>query len=221
MTKKEEAIKLRLLGKSYNEIVDVVGVSKGTLSYWFKNNNKLDKIKTQNISKAKKQWALNITKYNKERSKRCRLKWETDQLSAKKDIKTINNKELLILGTALYWAEGYKRGNWNVIFCNSDPNMNKIMMKYFTTICKVSKSKIKAQIHIHNDNDYPQALSYWSKTLSLPKQQFQRPLTLLSKSSKGKMPHRLPYGTLRIRINDVELLNKIKGWILALANHGV
>jgi hypothetical protein len=221
MNKKEIAIQLRLTGKSYNEIVRIIKVSKGTLSYWFKGNKQLEKIKKDNISRAKKQWAKNITKYNKKRSKLCRLAWKKEQARARRDIISINNKELLLLGTALYWAEGYKRGNWSVIFCNSDPDINKIMMRYFVKICKIPKNKIRIQIHLHDDNKYQQAINYWSKIIHLPKIQFQKPMLLKSKASKGKMPHRLPHGTLRIRINDVELLNKIKGWISALIEYGV
>ncbi len=43
--KKQEAIGLRRKGKSYNEISEELGISKSTLSDWFKNDEKSQKTK--------------------------------------------------------------------------------------------------------------------------------------------------------------------------------
>jgi hypothetical protein len=212
-TIKPEAIKLRTLGESYNVISKKLNVPKGTLSYWFKNLRESKLTTKRNIAKAKKQWAANITKYNKKRSLIARKKWIDIQNKNTTLIKQINNNELMLIGTALYWAEGYKRGNWNVIFCNADPEMNKLMIKFFIKICKVPPEKIKAQIQLHNNIPPVSALKYWSKITGLTHSQFLKTVFYKNNSSKGMREKHLPYGTLRIRINDVVLVNKIKGWI--------
>jgi hypothetical protein len=134
-------------------------------------------------------------------------------------INKLTKKDLLLIGTALYWAEGYKRGKWSIIFSNADPQMHKLMIKFFTSICQVPIEKIKAQIQIHHNIKPDAALAYWSKTIGLPTKQFSKPTYQLSKSSKLKRNNNLPYGTLRIRINNVELVNKIKGWIVGLTKN--
>lgn len=214
---REQAIEMRKCGCSYNEIIRKVKVSKGTLSYWFKGIKEFDLIKKNNIATAKDKWKENITKYNKNRSVIAREKWKMTQLSAQKDIKGLNLRELWLVGIALYWAEGYKRGNWNVIFCNADPDTNKLMMQFFLRICKVPVEKIRAQIQIHDNISEGKALGFWSKAVSLPKSQFLKSISQKNKASKGVRKNNCPYGTLRLRVNDVVLLNKIKGWISGLS----
>lgn len=215
---KDEAIKMRLSGCSYNEINKKLGVPKGTLSYWFKNIGRSSLITKRNTASAKKIWAANLTKYNKNRSKVARIKWVKIQNQSQKSISHLSKRELMLIGTALYWAEGYKRGNWNVIFSNSDIMTHKLMIRFFTTICDVPLSKLKGQIQTHDNISPEMAVDYWSKKLHIPRSQFLKTYSTVSKTSKHRRANHLPYGTLRIRINDVVLLNKIKGWIKGLSN---
>ena len=171
-TTKTEALALRKSGKSYNVISKKLAVAKGTLSYWFKDIRESELIKKKNIAKAKNQWANNLIKYNKERSTLARKRWTMLQDENRASIHKINDKELMLIGIALYWAEGYKRGNWNVIFCNADPEMNRVMIKFFTKICKVPVDKIKVQIQLHNNVSPSQAERYWTHALKLKRSQF-------------------------------------------------
>lgn len=214
--KKEEAIKLRMAGQSYNEISKKLNVPKGTLSYWFKDLAVSEDIKRKNISAAKRKWSKSITDYNKKRSKIARRRWAQEQTEAAVDIKPFSLNDLKLVGAALYWAEGYKRGNWNVIFSNADPRMHKLMMKFFIKICGVPIDKIKAQVQTHHNVSVPVALKYWSGVIGLPMRQFLKTNISISKSSKFKRGNRLPFGTLRIKIDDVRLVNRIKGWIIGL-----
>lgn len=214
---KQKAIRLRLKGLSYNQISKIINVPKSTLSSWFRNLEVSKAVKKSNIEKAKQIWAKNITVFNKRRSQLCRAQWLQNQNEAKKDIGRISIRELKLIGSALYWAEGYKKGNWNLVFCNSDPDMLALMMEFFLKVCHVPIGKIKAQIQLHPRIIARVATKYWSKVIGLPVRQFSKPMLQISKSSKLKRGNTLPYGTLRIKINDVKLVNKIKGWIEGLS----
>lgn len=217
MNKKETATKLRLKGFSYNQINKRLNVPKGTLSYWFKNIKKSAEITKNNTTTAKKQWAKNIIAYNKQRSVLARRDWLVRQTDAKIEIKKLSSKELKLVGAALYWAEGYKRGNWSIVFCNSDPSMIKLMLVFFKKVCKVPLNKIKVQTQVHHNISIDGAHSYWKRVTHLGSSYFLRPIFQKNISSKSKRKNNLPYGTLRIKINDVRLVNKIKGWISGLA----
>lgn len=210
------AIKFRQKGSSYNEISKKLGIPKSTLSYWFSGIKFSEIIKKNNISHAKKIWAENIIKYNKKRSIDCRKRWEVMQKKSFSDIRRISDYELLLIGAALYWAEGYKKTNWNLVFCNADPEMIKIMIRFFIKICDIPKEKIKAQVQIHKNISSDEAVDYWRKIIKFPKEQFAKSIYQISKASKNKRGNLLPYGTLRLKINDVVLVNKIKGWIEGL-----
>jgi len=212
------AIKLRKLGLSYNKISVRLKIPKSTLSGWFSNMRDLKKIKIKNLKDSRKKAAENITAYNKFRSRLARTRWVQTQQSTEKDIGKISPRELKLVGAALYWAEGYKRGNWNIVFCNSDFLMMKIMMKFFKEVCHVPLNKIKIQIQIHRNVSDKEAKKYWMNKLHLSDKYFLKTMYQISKSSRSKYPNRLPFGTARIKINDVILVNRVKGWITGLAN---
>ncbi|KKS13078.1 MAG: hypothetical protein UU69_C0014G0022 [Candidatus Magasanikbacteria bacterium GW2011_GWA2_41_55] len=177
----------------------------------------LQKIKISNLEESKKRAAENITAYNKHRSQLARARWAQTQKKTEKEIGRMSLRELKLIGAALYWAEGYKRGNWNIVFCNSDFLMMKIMMKFFKEVCHVPLTKIKIQIQIHHNVSDAEARKYWMKKLHLSDKYFLKTMYQVSKSSQSKYPHRLPFGTARIKINDVVLVNRVKGWISGLA----
>jgi len=208
---------MRKNGCSYNQISRNLNIPKSTLSGWFHNMKNFEKIKQRNISQTKKIWAKNIIAFNKSRSKLCRARWQKIQEESAKEIGRLSLRELLLIGAALYWAEGYKKANWSLVFCNSDPEMVKLMTKFFIKLCKIPKDKIKAQVQIHPNISAAEATKHWSSLTHIPIKQFMKPIRQISKSSKFKRGNLLPYGTFRLRINDVKLVNKIKGWIHGLA----
>lgn len=214
---KDIAIKLRKQGKSYNEINKILGIPKGTLSDWFQDLRFSKDIKIKLINEAKNKWARNITDYNKKRAAIILEGARKIQDIESKKIKNISNKELWLLGTALYWAEGSKRERWQVRFTNSDPNMVRFMMYYFRNICNIKEEKFRLTLQIHPNVSEEKAKRYWSNIAEVPPSQFYKTLIAISKASKNKRdPKRLPYGTLRISISDVNAVNRIKGWLKGL-----
>lgn len=219
-TIKIQAIKLRKDGKSYNEINKILKIPKSTLSTWLKKFSFSEEIKNKNISASKKIWAQNITKYNKERSRKAILAAETIEKEAAREIPLLNKTMLKIIGSALYWAEGYKKSRWELLFCNSDPVMVKLMMQFFREICEVPEDKFRPQVQIHPNVSQEIAENYWANITNLDKKIFRKPLTQISKSSKRKKPiNTLPYGTFRIGVANSKVLSRIKGWIKGLSQY--
>lgn len=211
---KQRAILLRKQGKSYNEMAKILGVSKSTLSLWLRDIKMPINIKRKFWDKTRKNWAANITKFNKKRSIIAKQKAQKIQKSASKDIKKISKRELLLIGSALYWAEGFKKSRWEVVFSNSDPLMVRLIMKFFREICQINKDKFRATVQIHPNTTPQKSINYWSKIIKIPKQQFRKTYSRLTPSSKKKRAiNILPYGTLRVSVSDVKTINRIKGWI--------
>ncbi len=134
-------------------------------------------------------------------------------------INSINKKDLLFIGTSLYWAEGSKSNRWQIQFSNSDPAMVKLMMRFFTDICGVEREKFYMQMILYRNLDETRALEYWSRITNIPKHQFKKACYSQSRSSQGKRNKRkLPFGTLQIRVLDKKLTHQIYGYILGLKN---
>ncbi len=214
---KERAIELRKEGKSYNEIHKSLNVPKSTLSGWFRDLRFSEDIKIRLIDETKRKWAQNITDFNKRRAKVILEEAQRMQDEEAKKVPRVSKKELWLLGTALYWAEGSKRERWQARFTNSDPEMIKFIMRYFREICGVEEDKFKLTLQIHPNVSEEAAKRYWSDVTNLSPTQFYKTLDAVSKTSKHKRgPKRLPYGTLKISISDVRIANKIKGWLKGL-----
>lgn len=129
----EKAIALRITGKSYNEIAKDLGVWKSSLSYWLKNI-KLSEEAIEILKKKSNYPKEKFKDWNIQRHKKAQTENKKYLNNFSKKIKFISNRELLLIGAALYWGEGYKNqikgcGQY-VSFCNSDPNMVKIFMNF-------------------------------------------------------------------------------------------
>jgi len=126
----------------------------------------------------------------------------------------LSTRELWLIGTALYWAEGGKTKRM-VRFSNGDPEMIQLMMRYFREVCEIPEEKFRGYIHIHDSLDHIAAEQYWSKISNIPITNFYKTYRKPNPSSKG-LRQTLPYGVFDIYVADVTLFLKIQGWTKGL-----
>ncbi len=216
--KQNEAIKLRLQGKSYGEILKALNIpSKGTLSFWFKDIKLPLEAKERlkkNILIARKRGLFN---FNKQRTRRIIKENNLIFSKAIKVVKPISEYELILIGAALYWGEGtihHGRHKYpRLSFSNSNAQMIKLYMLFIRKILKVEEKRIKSGIHIHPNIKEKTARKFWSRVTGLPESNFyiSRQISRLSKFKRGKKF--LPYGTIQIIINRRQLFYQVKGYI--------
>jgi hypothetical protein len=219
---KIQVIELREKGLSYNEISKKLGIPKSTLSYWL-SKLEISKEAKKRLADRVHIGSLNgLIKRNKNQTVLARERAEKILSLAKKEVAGLIGNKLFLIGISLYWAEGYKKGaygsKWKAVdFANSDPELVKIILKFFRKICKVDDDKIKVQLIAHKNVDINKAVNFWSNITKLSKNQFIK--TYCSPSSLSKNSRKfnsLTHGTVHIRINDVKLFFRIIGWIEGL-----
>lgn len=214
---KNIAIKLRKQGLSYNQISKKINAPKSTLSYWLKDIEISRDAKEKIRRRVHETSVKALIERNKKQTLIAENKARKIRKQAEREAKEMLGDNLFIAGVSLYWAEGYKKGaygsSWkSVDFANSDPEMIKVMMKFFRVICGVKDENIKLQLIAHKNVDSEKAINFWAKKTRLPKKQFMKVFcSYPNKSSKRK--NTLTNGTLHIRINNVELFFRIIGWI--------
>jgi len=217
--KYQEVIKLRLKGKSYREIAKTTGVSKSSISEWCKTLKLPTAI--QKILKGKtKATRISLENYNRRKHKAVQANNKEILKNAIKQIPSLSKQELLLIGAALYWGEGYKRQDKTpspyVGFANSDPKMIALFLCFLRKVMRVPEEKLKARIFLHSNIEEKPAINFWSKATNIPKEKFHI-TRQTSKASQGKRPSsRLPYGTLNLRLNSRKEFFQIKGWIEGL-----
>lgn len=220
MSLKKKVIYLLNNGYSYSQIRKKLGVSKSTINHWFKQLSEKEKRKIR-IFRIKN-WKNSYKNYAKIKKEKTIEKERRIQNKAAQKVDSISRKELLLIGIALYWAEGYKGNRWGLQFSNSDSQMISLMMRFFREICRVKEEKFYMQMILHRNINEKKALNYWSKITRIPEDQFKKACFSLSKSSKGlRKKHQLPYGTLQIRIHDKRLTHQVYGYIKGLKQAGV
>jgi len=212
---KEIVLKLRKQGLSYNEILKEVAVSKSTLSIWLRGVGIAQKYKQR--------FTLKRELAQKKAAETCRLiriKKESDIIEiAKEEIKNISKRELWIIGTVLYWAEGTKQKDHNVSqkvsFNNSDPKMALLFNRWVQEICLRKKSELTYSIYIHQTADKEKAKKFWGKLLhtNIDKIYFKSH----NPKTNRKNINEDYFGLLRIDVKrSTDLNRQIKGWVLGI-----
>lgn len=212
---KEEAVKLRKQGLSYNEILKRVSVAKSTLSVWLRNvglakRQKQELTEKRRLSQIKAQEAC--------RNKRIKKEKEIIE-TAKGQIGNMSKRDLWILGSALYWAEGTKQKENNisqkVTFSNSDPNMILLFDKWLKEICKRPSEDLIYSIYIHKTANKDKAKKYWEELLDskIEKIYFKKHRPKTNRKNIDENYN----GLLRIDVHrSTDLNRKIRGWILGI-----
>lgn len=206
-----------MLGKSYNEIAKDLDVGKSLLSYWLRDLKLPPEAKK--ILEAKSNYPKEkFAEYNRQKHEFVVKENKEIRENSFKRVRTLKDYELLLLGAALYWGEGYKRHGGkrsypHISFSNSDPDMIKVFLCFIRKILKVSEEKIKPLIHIYPDTDRDGAMRFWSDVTSIPQDKFIT-TAQVSVASRGKRPKNLlPYGTLLLRVFNRKKFFEIMGFI--------
>ena len=216
------ALKLRLAGKSYNEIGNALGVPKSTLSGWFKHVVLSDTARAR-LALRSNIGTATLIKRNKMQTHRAEQRAREARSLAKEKVPALTKRDLLIIGAVLYWAEGYKRlhirdgkerMSHTISFVNADPAMIKTFLRFLREVLEVSINEIHLTMRLYPHINEESARKYWMKITGLPSSRFHRTTNMVSVASKGKRPYnRLPYGTLQVGVYDTAKFHYLLGLI--------
>ncbi len=125
---------------------------------------------------------------------------------------TLKERELKLIGTMLYWAEGFQSEKADIVdFANSKPAMIIIFLNFLRKVCGVDESRLRAYLYCYSNQEVNQLVEFWSRVTNISRNQFTKPYIRhdFNINKIGKMK----YGLLHIRYNDKKLLRVIKLWI--------
>jgi len=108
--------------------------------------------------------------------------------------------KLDILGLALYWGEGTKRGRV-CEFCNSSPEMISIFLKFLKRL-PINKERLAFRLFLYENSDRESSLNFWSETCGVAANKI---LIVTKKSDNKWNRHNLPHGTLSVRYYSISL----------------
>ncbi len=175
-------------GYSMLMIAEELGVSFSKVRYWLNKNG------TTKRNRSEAGYLAHSNRFNKCSS------------SIKKKLSK-KEKELLIAGIMLYWAEGWKKNSTYVSFSNSDARMIRLFLKFLREICGIDESRLRVVLHYYKDQDEVKLKRYWSKVANIPINQFSK--GFVHKGKTGTYTRKSDYGTINVRYSDKRLLNQI------------
>jgi hypothetical protein len=192
---KRKALELRMLGKSYGQIRQELGLSKSTLSAWLRKYP----LTQEQISLLNGSNQARIEKYRQtmrlKRDKRLKRQYN----EVKKKLLPFSKRELFIAGLFFYWGEGGKTERGAVTISNTDPAVLKFSLLWMREALDIPKEKIKVLLHLYNDLVIEEEMEFWGETLHIPRSQFVKPY--IKKSKRVDLDEKgFGHGTCNLRV---------------------
>ncbi len=216
---KIKAIALRKNGKSIKWIASELEVSPGSVSLWCKNVV----LTEDQISLLEKQgrdphYGQRLVYAKTQQAKRIK---KTNELMKEgvREVGKLSKRELLLVGTALYWAEGYKKDS-QVGLGSSDPAMMKLYVKWLYECFGLTKEDLLFRVTFNELHKYreKEIVSYWANVFQFTEDIFQKPFYQKAMWKKIYENPNDYYGVLRIRVRkSTDMLRKIKGYIQGMS----
>lgn len=213
---KKIAIGLRKKGYSYGEILKVIKVSKSSLNLWFKDIELSKSMKAKLSQKAGSTYLIGAKSWREQRIKRTK----DIMNSAVHEIGKINDKEILLLGTMLYWGEGTKQSDTNISqgveFVNSDPRMCRFFIKWITKVVGIGADRLKFGVYINEAKKAhkEQFVNCWSHEVGICRERISAYFTKDRHSNLRRVDRDTYMGQLRIKVSkSTDLNRKIMGWV--------
>lgn len=225
MAKYELRIKARNMrqkGESVKDIAKKLAVSKGTVSLWVRDIilsvEQMEKLKQKSI-KGGELGRLKGSLMQKER--RLRM-IEEEKKSGIIRVGELTNRELLLTGVALYWAEGSKKRRVSSV-CNSDPRLINFMIGWLKKCFDIKSEELAVNVGINEIHKAREGVvkKYWSKIAGIPLSQFRKTSFKKSKVNKVYENYNDHYGTFNVKVlKSAKIYYKIMGLIEGLSRQG-
>ncbi len=96
----------------------------------------------------------------------CKLNPKGDPFNIKKRLSG-REKDLLLTGLMLYWAEGSKSAKGSTQLANLDPRMLQLFVEFLRKICRVHEERLRLYVRVYKDFSKEKAKKYWVKKLKI------------------------------------------------------
>jgi len=202
LLEKNRAIDLRKHGISIKQIADTLGVSKSTVSVWCRDIRLSDKALCRLSNAGKERSTAALLAYSESKRELRQKKTSENQKCGKNSLGTLTKRDRYCIGLGLYWGEGYKQGNREFGFTNSDPAMMSFYITWLQQVFSVSKQDLilRVSINAQHTNRVTEVETYWSNKLDIPHSQFTKISLIKTTSKKVYADSSAHYGTLRIKV---------------------
>ena len=130
----------------------------------------------------------------------------------------MSKRDLFIAGLFLYWGEGGKTKECELILSNTNPVMIKFFIHWAQKCLSVNENKIKIKLHLYKDMNIDNEINFWAKELNIKKNQFIRPYIKDSNKSSITYKNGFGHGTCNASISSAILSKRVLMGLKAIEN---
>ena len=205
------ARELRSQGLTYDAIRAELGVSKSSVSLWVRDLPRPEPgaARERAGNAARQRWDRELRRRNIERRQ--------TKLEAGAQVGGLSDREVLLVGTALYWAEGSKDKAYarreRVELINSDPGLIRLFLRWLELL-GVPRERWRCRVSIHETADLDGAVRYWSEVSGVPREAFGKEVIKKHNPRTVRRNVGEEYrGCFAVRVLDsADLYRRIEGW---------
>ena len=217
---KLQALILRRDGESIKVIAKRLSVSAGSVSVWVKDIV-LTQPQIKNLQKRSTDALFGKKKhYLDQQKKKHEAKVADIMRRGMKRLGKLSKRDVFVLGTALYWGEGFKKDSL-VGLGTSDPIAAKFFIHWLQTCFHINKENliVRVTVNIGYKDSVRVIETYWADALGIAIQQFSKPFFQNTKWKKEYENKNQYYGVVRIRVRrSINILREIKGSIAGIVD---
>ena len=209
---------MRETGASLKEIATTLGVSKSSVSVWVRGIPLSESHRQVLLDRQATGWALRAAA---NRARRERKEAELGE-AARAEIGELSEREIFLIGVALYWAEGTKAKPWNVsarvALINSDPSVIGVFLGWLALL-GIGLDRLTFRVAIHESADATEATRSWARLVGVDATEFRRPTIKTHKPGTVRRNTGEEYrGCLVVSVRrSTDLNRRIAGWWKGIA----
>lgn len=205
---KQRAREMRLQGWSYNQILEQVKVSKGTLSLWLRDITLTD----EQIQGLQCRQLAGREKFIRNERVRRDTRWAEYHREADLEFATLSQDADFMFGLALYIGEGSKTSGNQLCLTNCEPRVIRRGLQFFERI-GVPRQAMRGAVQIHPGLSKETAEAFWQEATGLPPEQFHTTREVVSRASRCTKGHLQLYGTCQLRAHATKPCQKVTRWM--------
>ncbi len=211
---KNIAISLRKQGKTYSEIISLLGgnIPKSTLSFWLS----AIPLKESGKKSIRQKKAADLSAAQKAAAEIGRLnfvnKLEQLKKSKRSAVKLLANRDVgKLLLAALFLRTNSARSKNGLYFASADKNLIKLILHLLRFCYNIDEDKFRATVQCRKDADHGELEKFWSQLTKIPLSQMYK--TQVDPRPKGKITGNAKYlGVCRINYLSNELYWEIQSY---------
>lgn len=168
LQEQQRARELRAQAWTLREIADELGVAKSSVSVWVRDVD-FDPGARRSRSTGRRPRG---TDHPLRRRKLAEIAacdaWGREQIGG------LDDRDLLIAGTALYAGEGGKTDG-SVKFANTNAELMDLFCRWLRHFWDIDETRLRVRLYLHEGLDLQAANHFWSQVTAIPVTQFGKP----------------------------------------------